>query len=120
MDAKGVALTICCFLAVSLSACMSEDDEIEANKERASKIIQAVYAFEQAQGRFPEHLDELVPEHIAEMPKTVQGSDFIYYVVRSEHYDPGHFDLGFELASRRNMGCGYSSKYENWECGFGH
>ena len=111
MNIKKILAVFGCSLTLSISACMSVDDQIESNKERASQIIQAIDAYAQEHGQFPEQLDVLVPEYITEIPKTVQDWDFSYRVLMS-----GHYELGFDLASIPDKGCGYASKYEEWEC----
>lgn len=92
--------------------CLLADDEIQRNKERASEIIPAIEAYLEEHGHYPEDLGDSVPKYIVELPKTVEGEDFLYLVIGSSRYYPGRFILGFELASRSSMGCGDDSKYE--------
>jgi len=114
MRTKNMLIACCCLLILVVPVCTSQDEEIRLNKERGNQIIQAIDAYTQEHGQFPARLDDLVPVYIPEIPKTVGGEDFVYHVWYSEYYE-----VGFVLVSNRNRGCGYSSRYKDWECGFG-
>lgn len=103
------------FLILVLSACGDTTGDIPANQERANELVQAISNYAQEYGRFPDRLDVLVPEFIAEIPYTVGGREFHYYRL----YEPDEYLLYFEVTDKSSYGCGYSSRLEDWECSFG-
>jgi hypothetical protein len=98
-----------CLLVLSLSSCLSKDDEIKVNQERGNKIVQAINDYQREQGQFPKQLDLLVPNYLSEIPKTISGYDFEYGLDDLDGYY-----LGFDI--QRGNGCGYAPRFQVWDC----
>lgn len=111
MNAKNRLIAVCCLLIWMTSSCVSYEDEVRINKERANKIIDALDRYAQEDRGFPKDLAVLVPEYLDELPKTVSGDNFRYIV-----WPAGYYELSFSLVSKAHRGCGYMSRYEEWEC----
>jgi hypothetical protein len=114
MDMKIAFAVCCCLLVLIASACMDPDREMVLNKERGSKIIHAIDCYVQEYGQLPTQLEALVPKCLDEIPKAVSDQDFGYVVWSTEYTE--YYELGFNLASAPNRGCGYISRFERWEC----
>lgn len=85
---------------------------VAENLQRADRIILALYYFKEERSSFPESLEELVPNFLPEMPTMANGDGFFYTTKLVNG-----FHLSFRV--RPGYGCGYTSRFERWECGRG-
>jgi hypothetical protein len=99
---------------ILMSSCSESDkrEDINKNQERGELIINALYIYKQAQGTFPDTLNDLAPNYLNEIPKTVEGQDY-FYVTNSVD----GFFISFDVEDR--FGCGYTDKLKEWECSYG-
>jgi hypothetical protein len=97
-------------IAALLSSC-SERGNIDENEKAGERIVNALYAYKQAYGVFPNTLNDLVPDYLDKIPKTAGWHDFFYATDPIES-----FILDFKAAPRTY--CGYTDKLKGWECGY--
>ena len=89
--------------------------EINAGKEQAQEILDAIQRFNIDNNKFPLKLDELVPEYLNEIPITTTGQPYSY-----KQFDLHTFILTFRLSSSQdklNAYCAYLYSSDLWECG---
>ena len=86
------------------------DEESEPSKMIGNTIVEALANFKQNNGQYPSALEELNPDYLNEIPKTVTGHPFLY-----DLYDKDYYILKFPF-TRRNIACGYTPLSEEWEC----
>ena len=60
-----------------------------SDEQRMAQIRAAIDRYGQATGYYPPSLQALVPQYLAEVPKTVSGQDFIFYPQNGGLYVPG-------------------------------
>jgi len=73
------------FLFVNLVNVPNKGRIDEANQEKCEKIIKGLSSYRQANGRYPAHLDKLVPEYLSKVPlETLHDKDtgrpFVYNI----------------------------------------
>jgi hypothetical protein len=95
-----------------LPSCSIRVEDEEMNMEIGNEIIVALHHYEQDNNRFPASLGDLVPIYIEEIPKTSGGKEFFYSTSELRG-----FYLSFKVRTR--YGCGFSTRLEQWECGYG-
>ncbi len=84
---------------------------IEASRDRASGIIAALGEYHAAHGAYPERLDALTPEYLAELPTPVAGVDEWTYGAT----DGGdQFILQFSANEQDNPTSWYESRHGGW------
>jgi hypothetical protein len=110
MSKKNRIISLCCLFVFALSACMTTADKIKANKGKGEEIIRALTKYEQTHGQFPKSLNALSPDFLSEIPKTVEGGDFIYGIGLSA--EP--YYLIFKISD--GSGCNYLPAVNLWEC----
>ena len=98
---------------ISLSACVTSAEKIQANQKIGNTIVSALYEYEQKNGQFPEQLEILVPDYLSEIPKTVDGYNFSYGILDSED----KFFVGFRIrvSFEKQPGCSYMPRFDLWE-----
>lgn len=114
MGIKRSFVLLCLLYIVTVSACLSAEEEAKASQEVGNKIVKALEMYNQDYGQYPENLEMLVPQYLSEVPKTSTGDDFFYKLRNLDGYY-----LGFELFSHSTKGCGYLYNYQMWECSYG-
>jgi len=95
------------------------DGEIQDGIERGSRIVEAIEAYNQAQGFYPPALRDLVPNYLPEIPVTVTGQPFFYRVFeRTTVMSPEIYWVSFKVASQEHVTCTYFRRLQYWDCNF--
>ena len=93
--------------------------EIVAGMEQGTEIIEALEAHEDARGGYPEALDALVPEYLAELPLTLMRQPYYY-----RRFETGEllaseiYWLSFRVMRQEHVVCTYFKRLEAWDCNF--
>jgi hypothetical protein len=103
-------LALSALVVIRLGGCESwSPSSIEESKKRAEPIIAALEAYYTAHGQFPKTLQDLVPEHIDELPQPAAGTGQWHYASRE-----GSFSLSFGCGKHHYPNCTFSWKSRNW------
>jgi len=97
---------------IDLSSNQNYKKEVSIGESNGSNIVSAIENYFIDHNKYPESVNELVPEYVKSIPKTFSGADFSYYLSETDIYV-----VSFSLESKNNNYlCGYIKKLENWEC----
>jgi hypothetical protein len=117
---RRIYLTVCCLLALAvlITGCalpFPEEAQV-TNQVRAGWIIHALDQYQQDHGHLPDHLEDLQPDYLAELPRTTRGHPFSYVVSDAA---AGRYSLCFLLrpTDHGGAGCCYVANYYEWACG---
>jgi hypothetical protein len=91
--------------------------ERQAGMEIGNKIISAIEQYHEITGNYPNELSDLVPQYLEEIPFTLTGQEY-QYVLYKPDFGNGPYVLYF-YGVTGHWACGYSPKYDEWECGSG-
>lgn len=74
--------------------------ELTEYAENGNKIVQALKAYHEKKGCYPEKLEELTPEYLKEIPlsKEGDGESFIYYKILENDQKKDEYHYGFLLS----------------------
>jgi hypothetical protein len=87
-------------------------DEMMQGKEKARIIIDALSKYKNEKGKYPDTLEELVPDYLKKIPQTDTNQKYQYL----QHLQ-GIYELWFLVENKRGVSCSYSNRFEDWECG---
>jgi hypothetical protein len=92
-------------------------EEREIGMQQGNEIVAAIENYYRETSQYPNHLDELVPVYLNEIPLTITGEQFEYRLV-----EPHFYSLSFLLRRRgERFACTYMGDLKTWECsGTGH
>lgn len=111
MGCLGVTSVILCMGAVWVGAGFIEvnwsQEEIQRSQEIGDGIIEAIDAYRQAHGGYPDGLDALVPDFIPEIPAPVAGLQVWEYRRIDDSPANPTFTLGFPSNSDGYPSCVY-------------
>jgi hypothetical protein len=106
-----VVKAISIVILLGLAGCYNEEEAIAENQTIAHSITMALEHYEQTYGAYPDTLDELSSEFIAQIPLTVDGEEFRYH-----NYADSEIRFRLAFSVNADCGCGYEAKFEVWEC----
>lgn len=95
---------------------LTVDKEIKSGFEIGQTIIQAIDSYFKDVGRYPDKLDDLVPNYISEIPKTITDQEYEYFLANPEIENLFTYRLSFVVSLKLNTGCSYFFP-GGWECG---
>ena len=87
---------------------------LEQGQGRAAPLIQALDAYRNKNGAYPNDLQKLVPAYLVTLPRPAWRYDYFY---RTDD-DRSQFSLNFEERgqARGDGFCGYRSATAQWQC----
>ena len=86
--------------------------EIDSGKQQVVLIVEAIEDYFDKNEEYPKTLNELVPDYLDEIPKTITNQDFQYWLSEVDN-----FIVAYPLKTKNNhYMCGYIKKMEEWEC----
>ena len=115
MKSRTAATVLLLTLMLLIPSCgksISQAEEIEDSQNRAKPIIAAIERYRQDQGMYPSLLQDLVPEYMEAIPKTITGRSYSYKLSA----DTGGYVLCFSLLWNNNPGCCYLPRFPIWDC----
>ena len=98
----------------------TKTEEVRRGIEIGNEIVRAIDGYYEENGVYPEKLEDLVPEYLTEIPKTITDLDYRYFRIEpSENTKDDPYRLSFIVKTALNMGCAYflGSTEGIWECG---
>jgi hypothetical protein len=104
------------FLA-SLASCIEKEkldpiEEIQDGQSKGDLLVKLVDDYYRDFGKHPEHLDNLVPAYISEIPKTLSGKEFSFEQIEGDIYY-----LSFPVTNKElRTICSYIKRLERWDC----
>jgi hypothetical protein len=106
---------ILCVLVVGCMTTKLSKEEEQFTQTIAQPVIEAINTYYKDKDDYPEQLVDLVPDHIAVLPKDTLFQDFDY---RKEN--EGYALCFWGYPQEMNDGCCYHSRFEEWDCTDGH
>lgn len=88
-------------------------EEIRQGKEAAKIIIDALTKYQKDKGKYPDSLEELLPDYLEQIPQTSTKQKY-QYLQRLQ----GIYELWFLVEKENGVSCSYSNRFEDWDCGF--
>jgi len=100
------------FFAFLIGSCQYE---IYQSKKAAMKVVEAVDKFQAEKGHYPEKMEELIPDYIAEIPKVEGGfigKGLFYHLYKNDEDNSSEYCVGFIYMPIRHVT--YCSKNRVW------
>lgn len=90
--------------------------ELVINQERGNLLVAALTEYHSEHNTYPEHLSELVPTYLAELPQNTREHTFFYEKKELEGYR-----LCLDMQIKPGYaGCCYQLRFGIWDCTPGH
>ena len=81
----------------------------DAGKRAATPLLRTLEAYRGAHGRYPESLEDLIPDHLSKLPLLSNGSAFEYQPIL------GNYELTFNYTNPLPVHCSYQTATK-WVC----
>ncbi len=105
-------LIIVLILLFGVSGCQNDVNDNRDNQVVAQPIIIALNEYQQQNNdEYPQDLNDLVPDYLTALPKTIRGEEFQYYPDENEGYY-----LCFGIGTKGKYGCCYNQRLASWDC----
>ncbi|GAP06336.1 hypothetical protein ATHL_01190 [Anaerolinea thermolimosa] len=93
----------------------SAQEEITDGQTKGEQVVQALEKYHVDKGRYPEYLQDLIPNYLEEVPMTLAKKEFKYEGSQSDT-----FYLSFPVTKKKDVGsgtiCTYIKRLEGWDC----
>lgn len=93
------------------------EQERSSGMEQIKGIIEALELYYQYNGNYPEKLDMLTPKYLTEIPVTITGQKFEYYLDGSDEYVI-FFNVTRSSSPEKTAYCSFLRYMAVWECGW--
>jgi hypothetical protein len=93
--------------------------EINSGIERGNTIVKAIEAYQKANGKYPDTLNQLIPSYLSDIPMTSTGQAFFYRLFNSGSPLASEvYWVSFRAVDQNHVTCTYFRRLDYWDCNF--